>query len=311
MIFRNRDTGALERLIADTVFLTIAEARAFHKEADSVESLSVLTGALSSSVPEIRARREAIRASAPVDFSIYRSFQEAVIAFLKTGQIDEDSWDRCIDEAIADISAGSTRQRLANWIETALWDPTTADDAARKSAEEWFPEVWRLDPRNAQAFIYALKEIGAHDLVDPFVVAWCQGINENQVVYGTRLHFEPVEPIDPRILQAIEQLALVLHPLPSLHDALQRQTEQRDFQEIDVAAINAAKEDDWARYLLSAQTNVPFNLAFTLLRVGGNDTSVGKETLRIALRNICQRQPEGKLARVIIRRNILPPSDAE
>lgn len=306
-IFRDLDTRNVVRLVADTVFLTIAEARAFHKDADSVEVLSVLTGGAHGTDPEVRERRNAIRANNTVNFSIYRSFQEAVIEFLKTGHLDERRWDECITEADGDISAGSKRQQLHNWFEAAIWDSTLSDDTARRTAEELLPDVWRLDPRNAQIFIYALRDIRSEDLVDSFVAAWIDGINRNQTLYSTNLTFEPIEPIDPRILEALARLSSVLHPRPPLIEALRRHVGQRDYREIDVAAINEATADDWAHLLLSAQTNEAFDLVLNLHRHGGMDTQQGRAAMRVGLYRICEQQPNSKLTRVILRSGILPP----
>lgn len=306
-IFRDRDARDIGGLVADTVFLTIAEARAFHEDADSVEVLSVLTGGARSADPEVRQRLDAIRASNSINFSIYRSFQEAVIEFLKTGHIDESRWDQCINEAEQDVVAGSERQKLHNWFEAALWDPTLSDEAAKRTAQELLPEVWRLDPRNAQVFIYALKEIGAGDLVDPFVAAWIDGINRHRVLYSKDLTLPPIEPVDPRILEGLDQLASLLYPRPPIIEALRRQVGRRDYREIDVAAINEAAADEWANLLLSAESKEPFALLHDLHRLGGIETQQGRTVMRVALRTICEQQPESKLAHVILRSGILPP----
>lgn len=306
-IFRDRDARDIAGLVADTVFLTIAEARAFHEDADSVEVLSVLTGGARSADPEVRQRLDAIRASNSVNFSIYRSFQEAVIEFLKTGHIDESRWDQCINEAEQDVVAGSERQKLHNWFEAALWDPTLSDEAAKRTAQELLPEVWRLDPRNAQVFIYALKEIGAGDLVDPFVAAWIDGIKRHRVLYSKDLSLPPIEPVDPRILEGLDQLASLLYPRPPIIEALRRQVGRRDYREIDVAAVNEATADEWANLLLSAESKEPFALLYDLHRLGGIETQQGRTVMRVALRTICEQHPESKLARVILRSGILPP----
>ena len=307
-IFRDLDTQNIASLVSDTVFLTIAEARAFHKEADSVEVLSVLTGGARGADPKVRERRDAIRASSAVNFSIYRSFQEAVIEFLKTGHIDVHRWDQCISEAEQDILAGSERQKLHSWFEAALWDPTLSDEAARRTAQELLPEVWRLDPRNAQTFIHALKTIGSHDLVDAFVDAWIDGINRNRVLYSKDLPFDPIEPVDPRIFEALDELASVVHPRPPMIEALRRQAGRRDYRENDVVAINEATVDEWANLLLSSETKESFDLLYDLHRHGGIETQRGRTAMRAAVQRIHDQQPESKLARVILRSGLLPPS---
>lgn len=313
-IFRDRDTTKIRNLVADAVFLTIAEARGFHRDADAVEVLSIMTGVHSNQQTEAQLRRDAIRKSAPVNFSVYRNFQDVAIAFLKTGYLNEETCDAAIDEAIAEIDAGGIRQQLQEWVEAAIWDPTLSDEEARRRAENFLPDVWQLPPRNAQEFIYALRQIGELDLIERFIDAWRQGTHDHLRLYSKNLTIEPPEPIDPRIFQAIDDLEPIVRPRPPLLDALRRNVSGQDYRDNDVAAINAATAEEWEVFVAASESKEAFDLIYKLFRHGGNDTSQGRLSLRTALQHICETQPGTKLSRVILRSGLLPPippADAE
>lgn len=304
-IFRNRDTKTIDCLIADVVFLAIAEARGFHRDADAEEILRIRTGF--GGVNNKDERRIEIESSVPINFSVYRAFQNAVIDYLKSGHVDLPRWDKCIDIVVQDIDSGSASQRLHDWLVGALWDPTVTDDVARMEATQHFTDAWRLDLANAQAFIYALKEIGAPHLVDSFVAAWCAGVESENVLYPLTPYTDPIEPIDQRLLAAMDASDLRINPRPSFSEAVEHEAATRDSRHLDIAAINAATVEDWKQYLLNSSSKKGFDNLYDLHRYGSMMRE-GRLKMQRALHEICVEQPNTKVSRVIIRSGMLVPA---
>lgn len=299
------------RLIADIVYLTIAEFHGYAPNANATDALRVMRTVSFSKDPEERGRFDAIRAATKADFSVYRDFQAAVVEFLRTGQIARADWEALLADANEDVRLGALQQQLNDWTSAALWDPTVTPSELENRAQGLLPHAWRLDPPNAQAFIFALKENGISALVDDFIDAWSEGIIANKRSYRKQPLYQPIEPIDPRIEAAIDRLDELMTPSLTLHNALIQRIKFQEAVVLAAAAINRASEAEWQGYLQGATTRENLDLAHSLLRDGGSDVAEGAKKLRSALDQICTAQPGSRLTHILLQRNIVQPASGE
>lgn len=301
----NLDVKLAETLISDTVWLTIGQFHGLVKGVDATQILSAVRKGTFLPGEQVDEETRKIRTALPVAFSYYQGFQDAVVEFLNTGSIDRKRWDQELQEMDKTYRAGNLLGRLTSWITDAHWDLQRADSDLRQEAEDLLKHGYLLKLQDAQGFMSGLNEIGADDLVEPFVQNWCAGVETHQLAYPMDLAYGPLDSIDPRMMEVTRKVHATISPPPSLKEALSKIMSSGGWSSADELTINDATDSDWRKFLQSDSKGEHLRLVRRLLESNYVKVASGISTASAVCHKIAFVEPDSKLGRLLRQREIV------
>lgn len=296
--------GLAGTLIADAVWLTVAQFHGFDREFDAADVLRVARSFILDTESDPRAKE--IRSRLPISLSYHQDFQDSVVTFLKTGNIDRTTWDTQFESMDSAYRSGNILGRLTSWISQAHWDPVKSDAEFRQEAQELLQHAYLLKLQDAQGFMSGLREIGSGDLVEEFVQAWLAGVEKHQLAYPMDLVYGSLDGIDPRMMDLTRTIHSKLAVPPNLDEALRRILSSGGWSSEHEKAINDATEADWRLFLQTGSNGDHLRLLRKLIESNYAPVSTGIATAKHTCQEIAHREPDSRLGRLLRERSILP-----